>query len=75
MAEQGPTAIATRLRNQLQSVYSLDPLRNEVSPVYREPPIRTGPQSGGERGRSVPGQHVARRSGSGESCPLLRADK
>uniref|UniRef100_A0A8C5AYN2 Polycomb group RING finger protein 1 n=1 Tax=Gadus morhua TaxID=8049 RepID=A0A8C5AYN2_GADMO len=26
---QGPTAIATRLRNQLQSVYSLDPLRNE----------------------------------------------
>lgn len=31
MAEQGPMAIAMRLRNQLQSVYKLDPLRNEVS--------------------------------------------
>ncbi|XP_069572619.1 polycomb group RING finger protein 1 isoform X1 [Brachyistius frenatus] len=29
MAEQGPMAIAMRLRNQLQSVYKLDPLRNE----------------------------------------------
>ncbi|KAM9377738.1 LOW QUALITY PROTEIN: polycomb group RING finger protein 1-like [Pholidichthys leucotaenia] len=29
MAEQGPNAIAMRLRNQLQSVYKLDPLRNE----------------------------------------------
>lgn len=31
MAEQGPMAIAMRLRNQLQNVYKLDPLRNEVS--------------------------------------------
>ncbi|RXM34243.1 Polycomb group RING finger protein 1 [Acipenser ruthenus] len=31
MAVQGPMAIAMRLRNQLQSVYKLDPLRNEVS--------------------------------------------
>lgn len=31
MAEQGPMAIAMRLRNQLQSVYKLDPLRNEAS--------------------------------------------
>lgn len=30
MAEQGPMAIAMRLRNQLQNVYKLDPLRNEV---------------------------------------------
>ncbi|KAG1962325.1 polycomb group RING finger protein [Pimephales promelas] len=29
MAEQGPMAIAMRLRNQLQNVYKLDPLRNE----------------------------------------------
>ncbi|XP_064200275.1 polycomb group RING finger protein 1 isoform X1 [Anguilla rostrata] len=29
MAAQGPMAIAMRLRNQLQSVYKLDPLRNE----------------------------------------------
>ncbi|XP_048827610.1 polycomb group RING finger protein 1 isoform X2 [Brienomyrus brachyistius] len=29
MAAQGPIAIAMRLRNQLQSVYKLDPLRNE----------------------------------------------
>ncbi|RXM32289.1 Polycomb group RING finger protein 1 [Acipenser ruthenus] len=29
MAVQGPMAIAMRLRNQLQSVYKLDPLRNE----------------------------------------------
>uniref|UniRef100_A0A3Q3VR38 Polycomb group RING finger protein 1 n=1 Tax=Mola mola TaxID=94237 RepID=A0A3Q3VR38_MOLML len=29
MAEQGPMAIAMRLRNQLQSVYKLDPLRSE----------------------------------------------
>uniref|UniRef100_A0A8C5GRZ2 Polycomb group RING finger protein 1 n=1 Tax=Gouania willdenowi TaxID=441366 RepID=A0A8C5GRZ2_GOUWI len=29
MADQGPMAIAMRLRNQLQSVYKLDPLRNE----------------------------------------------
>uniref|UniRef100_A0A8C4XC25 Polycomb group RING finger protein 1 n=1 Tax=Erpetoichthys calabaricus TaxID=27687 RepID=A0A8C4XC25_ERPCA len=29
MATQGPMAIAMRLRNQLQSVYKLDPLRNE----------------------------------------------
>lgn len=31
MADQGPMAIAMRLRNQLQNVYKLDPLRNEVS--------------------------------------------
>ena len=32
-------AIAMRLRNQLQSVYKLDPLRNEVSGhVFRPPP-------------------------------------
>uniref|UniRef100_A0A8C1C581 Polycomb group RING finger protein 1 n=1 Tax=Cyprinus carpio carpio TaxID=630221 RepID=A0A8C1C581_CYPCA len=29
MADQGPMAIAMRLRNQLQNVYQLDPLRNE----------------------------------------------
>lgn len=34
MAEQGPMAIAMRLRNQLQSVYKLDPLRNEASVVF-----------------------------------------
>ncbi|KAM9413278.1 polycomb group RING finger protein 1-like isoform 3-T3 [Salvelinus alpinus] len=33
MAEQGPMAIAMRLRNQLQSVYKLDPLRNEKEEV------------------------------------------
>ncbi|XP_024238838.1 polycomb group RING finger protein 1 isoform X1 [Oncorhynchus tshawytscha] len=33
MAEQGPMAIAMRLRNQLQSVYKLDPLRNEQEEV------------------------------------------
>lgn len=35
MAEQGPMAIAMRLRNQLQNVYKLDPLRNEVSVRHR----------------------------------------
>ncbi|XP_072263102.1 polycomb group RING finger protein 1 [Pyxicephalus adspersus] len=32
MAASGDTMIAMRLRNQLQSVYKMDPLRNEVPP-------------------------------------------
>ncbi|MGH0142418.1 UNVERIFIED_CONTAM: hypothetical protein FKN15_037651 [Acipenser sinensis] len=34
MAVQGSMAIAMRLRNQLQSVYKLDPLRNEVQILF-----------------------------------------
>lgn len=42
MAEQGPMAIAMRLRNQLQSVYKLDPLRNEVSGCVVRAPAHRG---------------------------------
>lgn len=34
MAEREPMATAMRLRNQLQSVYGVDPLRNEVGTGY-----------------------------------------
>ena len=73
MAEQGPMAIAMRLRNQLQSVYKLDPLRNEVS-VGREgaPRLRGGTVRGvgalrrRVRGACLPGDRCVLRGADGE---------
>lgn len=51
-------AIAMRLRNQLQSVYKLDPLRNEVS----RRAVRARPRRAGDSGEAEVGQRPVKRS-------------
>ena len=49
MAVQEPMALPMRLRNQLQSVYELDPLRNEVSLLFQlKTPTRVCDRKGSE---------------------------
>lgn len=64
-------AIAMRLRNQLQSVYKLDPLRNEVGArVLRARMRRVGDVRGfEERQRPAKAAHLA-----GDRCRLRGAD-
>lgn len=64
-------AIAMRLRNQLQSVYKLDPLRNEVSGHV----VRARPRRGGH-GRAVRRHRgrVKRARLPGDGCRLRGAD-
>lgn len=53
-------AIAMRLRNQLQSVYKLDPLRNEVSRRV----VRARRRRAGDSGEAKVGQRPVKRSRS-----------